>query len=449
MKKILLKISIAMVLLFVSCQSFAILHLVLTQGVDSAIPIGIINFGQSAADPNNQINQVIAQDLYNSGRFKQALSNDAVKNSLHNPSQVDYTFWRKQSADYLVIGDVQNVGSQIKISYSLIDVYMQDAKGANPEQSSQAHILLQQSFTVPSNQTRGVAHQISDAIYQKILGERGIFSTKIAYVLAQQQNGQPNYKLMIADYDGFNPQAILVSKQPIMSPAWSPDGKKIAYVSFEKRLSAIYVSTIATGQRQLITNISGINGAPDFSPDGKSLAVVLSKLEQPNIYLVNLSNGQLRQITRGYAITTEPSFMPDGKSVLVTSDRGGSPQIYQVDLSNGAMNRLTYNGNYNAQADALPNGQQFVLLHRGSDTDNHFGIAIQDVASGTLRVLSEDDDQSPGVSPNGSMIIYAVVKKQGNTSLAMVSSDGKVHINIPSEEGSVREPAWSPFLTAS
>ena len=444
-----LRIIIAFLLCVFSTSSWAILHLVLTQAVDAAIPITVVPFAQAniSGSSATKMDQVIAADLRNSGRFTTIASNDA-QHQPHQPSEARIAYWRKQNVNYLVVGSVAPAANgQYTVKFSLLDVYKRNKVGSNPILANHAPILLSQMLTVPLNQLRAVAHHLSDLIYQQIIGERGVFSTKIAYVLLQRATGQaPLYQLIIADYDGFNPQPILVSHRPIMSPAWSADGKQLAYVSFENGFPAIYISNIANGQRRLITRFRGINGAPAFSPDGKQLAVALSKDGSPNIYLIDLHSGQIEQLTHSYAINTEPSWSPDGQSLLFTSDRGGTPQIYRINLQDKKIKRLTFSGNYNVHAKFTPDGQSLVLLHRGADTEQQFGVALQDLNSSTLQVLASDNDQSPSLAPNSSMIIYARQNTQRQGELAMVSTDGRVKLQLPSAKGDVREPAWSPFL---
>ena len=448
-----LRIIITLLLLLLSARSWAILHLVLTRGVDSAIPVAIVPFAKSALNnatnvtPLTNITDVVAADLQNSGRFSAAMGSD-LQHAPHQPGDVQIAYWQKQNVNYLLVGSISDAGNgQDNVKFSLLDVYKRNKMGANPELANQAMVLMSQMLTVPATQIRALAHHISDLIYQKILGEPSVFSTKIAYVLLKRvANKKPVYKLMVADYDGFNPQPILISHQPIMSPAWSPDGQKIAYVSFEGGFPAIYISNIVTGKRRLITQFSGINGAPAFSPDGNRLAVVLSMGRQPNIYIVNLITKKLRKVTHSFSINTEPSWAPDGKSLIFTSDRGGSPQIYEANLRRNKIKRVTFSGNYNAHASFSPNGNTIVLLHRGTDTDQQFGVALQDVATGAVQVLADNNDQSPSLAPNGSMVIYARQNDQRHGELAMVSTDGRVKLQLPAAQGDVREPVWSPFL---
>lgn len=429
-------------LCLVSQSSFAILHLVLTQGVDTALPIAMVPFSEPT---NAGVSGVIAADLQNSGRFKIVTQGDPTHQE-HAANHIDLAYWQKQNANYLIVGNVTLVlNDEYRVEYSVVNLYRDD-NSPQTIMNQQAPILLSETFTVKADRLRGLAHHISDTIYQKILGEPGIFSTKLAYVLLQRTDEGPRYQLMIADYDGYNPQPILVSQQPIMSPAWAPNGKKIAYVSFETGLARIYISDIATGKRQLITRFPGINGAPAFSPNGAQLAVVLSKGQNPNIYVVNLANGQLDAMTKDYAINTEPAWSSDGNSILFTSDRGGSPQVYQITLSDKKITRLTFSGNYNTNPSVSPDNKSVLLLHRGEDTANQFGIGLLDLSSGVIQVLASDNDQSPSMSPNGAMIIYATQNKAGQGELAMVSSDGRVRLKLPSAEGDVREPAWSPYL---
>jgi TolB protein len=436
----LLRSFFALLGLLFTCNSFAILHLTLNQGVNSAVPIAVVPFfGSPAAQ---QISQVMTNDLQNSGQFSNAVANDPA----HQPSTaagVQVPYWRAQNVNYVIVGNVQTDAQGVQqLQVSLLDVYKNN--------NAQSAVVLQQQFAMPTDQVRGLAHQISNLLYQQILGVRGAFASKIAYVLAQHVAGQAaSYQLMTADYDGNNAVPILVSKQPIMSPAWSPDGSQLAYVSFESGMPAIYISNINTGKRRLITNFTGMNAAPAFSPDGTKLALVLSRGQSPNIYVVNLQTGALQQITHAYAINTEPAWSANGQQILFTSDRGGTPQIYQVDIASKQVRRMSFSGNYNAHPSYDPDGRSMIFLHRGLDSNQNFGIAEQTLANGKLKVLSEDNAQSPSIAPNGSMIIYTVQLAPGQSQLAMVSTDGHVHLRLPNSDGAVQSPAWSPYLPQS
>lgn len=408
-------------------SAFAIVDLELTQGMSQALPMAVIPFsGQPDSTSPSNISSIISADLKNSGRFR--LVNHAADNS----RATDYAYWKSVGADNVVTGSVESIGSQSKVSFQLLDPV-----NAN-------HVLLSQSFNVQSADMRALAHHISDLIFEKLTGIRGIFSTRMAYVVFNPQApAQTRYQLEVADIDGYNPRSLLISTQPIMSPAWSPDGSKIAYVSFENKRSQIYYVNVSTGQRRLITSYPGINSAPTWSPNGQKMAVVLSKSGRPEIYLVDMLSGGLTQLTNSDSINTEPAFSPDGQSIVFTSDRGGSPQIYRYHLASGQTSRVTFDGDYNASASFVPDGSEMVLLHRVS---GQYDIAVQDVNSGIITPLTRSgNDISPSVSPNGQMILYST-RYQGRTALALVSIDGRIQLTLPSREGSnVQDPAWSPF----
>lgn len=413
------------------------LDLVLTQGVSSALPIAIVPFaGQDASPSTTDISQVVRADLQNSGQFK-ALPPQSLGQTPHRAAEVNSAYWRNLGVDDVVVGSMKAIGGgRYQVNVALVDVF----KNQN---AAQASALFEKSFTVSSNQLRTLAHHISDMVYQQLTGTRGIFSTRIAYV--SMQPGRPTkYTLEVADYDGYNPRPMLTSYQPIMSPAWSHDGKRLAYVSFEKITPQIYVQNVATGERRVVSSAPGINGAPAWSADDSKLALVLSKSGTPKIYTMNLSGGDLQQLTRGLGIDTEPNWSPDGKSLIFTSDRGGGPQIYQLTLSSGQIQRLTFNGSYNARASFTPDGKSIVMIHRAQGS--MYDIAIQDLQSGSLQVLSGSGyDASPSVAPNGRMVLYESDAGRRGV-LAMVSIDGRVKVQIPAQQGNVQDPAWSPFL---
>jgi TolB protein len=408
----------------------AALNLELTQGVDRALPIAVVPFAGDNLETN--VSATVLADLKFSGRFK-PIATDNLSQQPHAMADVNYGFWRGQGADYLVVGSAIPMGGRYKVSFTLLDVV-----------STGQHVLLQQDFTTGPEGLRRLAHHISDLVYQKITGVRGVFSTKIAYVSVKRwAKRPPEYRLEVADMDGFNPRSLLVSKAPIMSPSWSPDGKQLAYVSFENRRSGIYISDLATGTRRNITSFPGINGAPSFSPDGRQLAMVLSKEDKPKIYVKDLAVGLVRQVTDGWSIDTEPHWSIDGSAIIFTSDRGGNPQIYRQDLATRSAIRLTYNGDYNARASYTPDGNGLVMIHR---EEGQYYIAEQDLASGRIVLLSSTGyDQSPSIAPNGSMVIYAT-QAGGLPVLGISSTDGRVKIRLPARDGDVQEPAWSPFL---
>ncbi|WP_259412002.1 Tol-Pal system beta propeller repeat protein TolB [Coxiella burnetii] len=415
--------------------SYGALDLELTKGVTAAIPIAIMPFaGPSVLAPGDEtIPQVIKNDLQNSGQFRVTGSGN-LDQTAASLEQIDYSYWRKQKVNALVVGAINPLGMRrYRVAFTLINVFDSNNR------------LLSESFNVNAKELRNLAHHISDLIYQKLTGVRGVFSTKIAYVLVQasSENTAAKYTLEVADADGFNPQPLLVSDMPIMSPTWSPDGNKIAYVSFEGHRAAIYLQDLATGRRQRLSEAPGINGAPAFSPDGKQLALVLTKTGNPKIYILNLADGHLREITKGWSIDTEPAWSPDGKSLLFTSNRDGTPQIYNYSFADGSINRVTYRGDYNARPSFMPDGKSIIMMHRENGL---FGIARQDLSTGQVQILSESGtDESPSLAPNGKMAIYAM-EYGGRGVLAQVSIDGQIKLRLPARNGNVQEPAWSPYL---
>ena len=413
----------------------AALDLELTKGVASALPIAVVPFANSA-DASTDVSAIISNDLNNSGEFNVLASSNLP--SPHVAAEVVAKPFLAQNTNDVVVGSViKKAFGKYQVTYSLVDLYARNDKSDG--------VLLTQEYTVTSDELRALAHHISDQIYQQLTGVRGIFSTKIAYVLVENNPGRPTqYKLEVADIDGYNSQSILTSTQPIMSPSWSPDGAKIAYVSFESFLPQIFISEVATGKRKLLTSFTGINGAPSWSPDGSKLALALSKGSvNPNIFVYDLNTGKERQITSDWAINTEPAWAPDGKSVIYTSDRGGNPQIYQVNLQSKMIQRVTYAGNYNSTASYSPDGTSIVLLHRESTT---FNVAIMDLKTGNIKDLTNGgDNQSPSVAPNGKMVVFAS-EHGGQGVLGIVSTNGNINLRIPDQNGSVHAPAWSPFI---
>src|SRR5579872_4598875 len=418
--------------LILSNPVFAYLSMELTRGVASAVPIAIVPFAVNGATPSQNVSEVIVNDLKNSGRFKVYTNNSATDN-------MPVRYYRSIGADSVVLGKVQEVGGgRYAVSFKLLNTFQEGGAGTP---------LIAKQFVVPESELRSVAHHISDLIYRQIIGVRGVFSTKLAYIVVQRGAGEAaQYTLEVSDADGYNPKPLLTSSDPIMSPAWSPNGRQIAYVSFENQHSSIYIEDVATGTRRLISAFRGINGAPAWSPDGRKLALVLSKDGSPNIYMMDLASKQLTQVTHDWSINTEPAWSRDGRFLIFTSNRSGGPQIYQKNLASGAISRLTYDGNYNARASFTPDGNHIVMLNQESKL---FNIGILDLDTSTFRVLtsaSGTDNESPSIAPNGSMVLYGTIYS-GRSVLSMVASDGSVQLRLPARNGEVQDPAWSPYLS--
>lgn len=404
----------------------------ITKGEEGALPIAVVPFGwQGATAPAVDVAGVINDDLQRSGRFKTIPQVDMLARPT-SAEQIEFKDWRALDAQYLVVGRIRQQGTGgYELSFQLFDVYKGEQMVGYP------------SIPTTGPNLRTTAHRIADLIYEKLLGVPGAFATRIAYITSQKlADGSKRIDLNVADADGYNPETIVSSSEPLMSPAWSPDGRKIAYVSFEGRQSAIYVQEVYTGQRRKVTDYKGINGAPAWSPDGRKLAMTLSKGGNPDIYVFDLSTRKLTQITNHYAIDTEPSWSPDGRNLVFTSDRGGQPQIYRIPAYGGKAQRVTFQNSYNARASYSPDGKLLTMVTRDG---SNFRIAVQDLSSGVMQVLSQGSlDESPSFAPNGSMIIYA--SKSGNRGvLAAVSTDGRVRQRLALQQGDVREPVWSPF----
>jgi TolB protein len=342
--------------------------------------------------------------------------------------------WRVSKMDYVVIGRIDSVGDQLSLRFELYDVLREQQ-------------VLAEQVSATASSLRDAAHYMADRIFEQLTGLKGAFATKVVYVTAEQLGDQKQrYRLQLADWDGARAQTILESAQPIMSPAWSMDGSKLAYVSFETGRPAIYVQYLATGKRERIQSFPGLNGAPAWSPDGNRLALVLSRDGNPEIYLLDLRSRQLQRLTQHYGIDTEPAWSPDGRSLIFTSDRGGQPQIYRLGLEDRKLERLTFDGNYNARGRLTQDGRFLTMVHRSSGGGNGFNIAVQDLKTGRLDILTRSGmAESPSIAPNGSVVIYATQEGTRGV-LAAASLDGRVQFRMPVDRGDVREPAWSPYL---
>lgn len=411
--------------------SNATLTIKITQGIEGAQPIAIVPFGVRPGSPlpPQDIAQIISNDLTRSGRFLPLPVGD-LPSRPSEASAVNYGDFRILGAPNLVIGMVNRAANgQFKVEFRLLDVF----RGVQ---------VSGYEFDAGAEQLRRKAHQISDIIYEALTGERGAFDTRIAYVTELRSGGTSTYALNVADSDGFNPQVVLESKAPIVSPAWSPNGQQLAYVSFEGERPRIFAQDLATGTRQVMAAFPGLNGAPAWSPDGKQMAMTLSKDGNAEIYVLDIGSQRLRRLTVGAAIDTEPSWAPDGKSLVFTSDRGGTPQVYRMSASGGPATRLTFEGKYNSRATFAPDGKSLALVHGNKGT---FRIAVLDLDNNALRVLTNTTlDESPSFAPNGSMLLYAT-SDAGGATLAGVSTDGRVRQELATQQGDVREPAWSPY----
>lgn len=414
------------------------LSIQITQGVDNPIPISVVPFtNEGGGFLSEDIAQIVTNDLEQVGEFK-ALSPANMLSLPSQESEVFYRDWGILAQDYLLVGKIdRELGSQlIHVQYEFFDI--------NREMKLAGEVL-----TGSVTQLRDIGHEISNVVFEAVTGTQGAFTTQILYIVADYINPElTNFRLEKADYDGQRAQILLESQEPIMSPSWSPTGQDVAYVSFETNLPRIYIQNIATGQRRQVTNYPNINSSPVWSPDGSKLAMVLSKDGSPDLYVQDLNTNQLQRVTDHPSIDTEPSWTPDGRSLVFMSDRTGQPQIYQIELGASSFNveRLTYDCYNCAKAKFLPDGVNLVHVRRETRQSPQYQIAILNIE--TLRVITLTDtslDESPSLAPNGSMIMYAT-KFNGKGVLDAVSIDGRVKFRLPSTQGDVREPSWSPFL---
>ena len=393
-------------------------------GAGKTIPISIVPFENESSWPLG-VTGIVGADLTRSGLFR------LVDYAGINPrptrfDEVKVGDWRARGADAVVVGSMRALGDgRVDVRFSLID-------------TGRAAELVSMSYVVTREQFRATAHKIADLIYEKLTGDPGVFSTRIAYIAKQGTR----YQLNVAEADGYNPQTVVSSNEPLLSPAWSPDGARIAYVSLENKKPVVYVQSLANGARQVLANFRGSNSAPAWAPDGRRLAVTLTKEGGSQIFLINADGSNLQRVLTSPGIDTEASFTPDGQSLLFTSDRGGSPQIYRLNLASKAVERLTYDGSYNVSPRATPDGKGFVFVRREG---GRFNLAIQDFATRQVQVLTSGSfDESPSISPNSRLILYAA-EQGGRGILAAVSSDGRVKQRLVAPAVDVREPAWGPL----
>ncbi len=408
------------------------LRIEIVGGADRPVPVAIVPFGwQGNGAAPIDVAGVITQDLASTGRFAPLAENDMLQRPTAG-TDVDFKDWRMVGVEAVVVGKLlQTAPGDYLIQFQLLDVL----KGEQ---------LL--SYRLPSAGAglRLSSHRVADMIYEKLTGLPGIFTTRIAYVAASQRGGRPDrYRLIVADADGANEQVMVESKEPIMSPAWSPDGRKLAYVSFENKMAEIYVQALRSGERQKVSSRAGVNGAPGWSPDGRMLAITLSRGEgNLDIFTLDLGSQVLTRLTDQRSIETEATWAPDGSTIYFTSDRAGGPQIYRVAPQGGAAQRVSFEGPYNARPRVSPDGKRLALV---TNDRGNYRIAVLDLEHGFIQVVTDGrQDESPGFAPNGEMLIYAT-RDGGRGVLATVSVDGKIRRRLPAAEGDVREPAWSPF----
>lgn len=407
--------------------------LVISQGADRATPIAVVPFGwQGGSVLPEDMSQIIGNDLRNSGYFEPIPRQNMISLPTQ-ASEVIYRDWKALGAQYVLVGNIVPNGGRLQVQYALFNV--------NTEQQ-----VMTGNVGGGTEQLRDMAHHIADQSFEKLTGVKGAFSTRLLYVTAERMGANnTRYTLQRSDYDGARAVTLLQSREPILSPSFAPDGRRIAYVSFEQRRPRIFVQHIDTGRREQITNFEGLNGAPAWSPDGNRLAFVLSRDGNPEIYVMDMGTRQMRRVTNHYAIDTEPFWGKDGQTLYFTSDRAGRPQIYKTNINSGAVERVTFVGNYNANPKLSADEKTLVMIHR-QDGFTVFRVAAQDLETNRLRILSDTSlDESPTVAPNGTMVIYAT-RQQGRGVLMLASTNGRVRLPLPTAQGEVREPSWSPYL---
>jgi TolB protein len=426
------KNTIAFIFLFL-WQSFASADLIIeiSNSSDDAIPVAIIPIKITKGGvPKTDIAKVIADDLYRSGKFK-AVSDEKLPSLPASIDEIDYLEWRLLDIDNMMIGEVTlNENGNYNVELRFIDLLRKK------------EVIAKRWENVSEIFLRQVAHKMSDEIYKELTGVRGAFNTKMAYVTVKKKDKKNQYTLEIADADGFNAQPVLKSASPIMSPSWSPDGKSLAYVTFENGRSEIVVQSLDGKNREIIASYQGINGAPAWSEDGKKMLMTLSKQGSADIFIMNLKTKKLRRITRNYAIETEAVWSPNGRSVFYNSDQRGQPQVFQAFLDTGEIKRISFEGRYNSNPAVSPDGRYIAMVHSGKG----FNIGLLDLYTKEFNVITDTFlDESPSFSPNGEMILYAMNHK-GKARLAVVSIDHSVTQILSTLDGEVRSPSWGPFL---
>ena len=408
-------------------------NVVITEGSEAAVPVAVVPFGwQGSGPPAFDVASVVSADLASSGRFAPVPTQDMVSRPTQ-AQQVNFQDWRLLKANYLVIGTLaESTADNFEATFQLFDVVRGESLTSFKLQAARTDL-------------RRVAHRISDMIFEELTGFPGVFSTQIAYVSEERRpDGTKQFRLIVSDADGENANKIAESSQPLLSPAWSPDARRIAYVSFEGGVSGVYVQTLRSGTRERVSSRAGVNSAPTFSPDGRSLALVLSRdTGNLDIHSLDLTSQVLRQLTTDAGVDTEPVWAPDGRSIYFTSDRAGGPQVYRVGTEAGQRaTRITFQGPYNARPRVSPDGKQLAVVY---GENNRYQIGIVTIDGGQLQVLTDGRlDESPSFAPNGAQIIYAT-QVGGRGVLASVSSDGRFKTQIASVAGNVREPVWGPF----
>ena len=407
--------------------------LVISTGTDRATPIAVVPFGWQGGNVlPEDISTIVGNDLRNSGVFEPIPRQNMISLPTQG-SEVIYRDWKALGAQYVLVGNIVPNGARLQVQFALFNV-------ATEQQ------VLTGTVGGGVDQLRDMAHHIADQSFEKLTGVKGAFSTRMLYVTAERFGvNNTRYTLQRSDYDGARAVTLLQSREPILSPSFASDGKRIAYVSFEQKRPRIFVQHIDTGRREQVTNFEGLNGAPAWSPDGTKLAFTLSRDGNPEIYVMDMGSRNLRRVTNHSAIDTEPFWGKDGQTIYFTSDRSGKPQIYKTNISSGAVERVTFVGNYNANPKLSADEKTLVMIHR-QDGYTVFKVAAQDLERGNLRILSDTSlDESPTVAPNGTMIIYAT-RQQGRGVLMLASTNGRVRLPLPTAQGEVREPSWSPFL---